>query len=82
MTYRSVSRKLYSNFSLQDPHRGPFTMDMETLNTLVAQGWMTELNYMTEQAAEAARALEAELLKDAKAGVDVRVRLVGVAVSQ
>lgn len=52
------------------------------MNTLIAQGLMTELNYMTAEEAEAAVALEAELLKDAAAGVDLRIRLIGAAVSQ
>jgi hypothetical protein len=52
------------------------------MNTLVAQGFMTELSYMTPEAAETARALEAELTRDAAAGVDLRIRLVGAAVSQ
>lgn len=51
----------------------------KTMNTLIAQGIMTELNYLTEEAAETARALEAELLADAAAGVDLRIRLIGAA---
>lgn len=52
-----------------------------TLGGLVFSGLSTELSYMTAEQAEAARALESELLADAAAGVDLRVRLVGVAVS-
>jgi hypothetical protein len=51
------------------------------MNTLLAQGIMTELNYLTEEAAETARALETELLADAKAGVDLRIRLIGASIS-
>jgi hypothetical protein len=51
------------------------------MNTLVAQGLMTELSYMTTDAAEAAIALETELLADAAAGVDLRIRLIGAAIS-
>lgn len=56
-------------------------LDMATLNTLLASGLMTELSYLTPEAAERAIALEAELLADAAAGVDLRIRLVGAAVS-
>ncbi len=55
---------------------------MQTLNTLIALGTMTELSYMTTDAQAAAIALETALLADAAAGVDLRIRLVGVAVSQ
>ena len=61
---------------------------MQTLNandTLAARflaGAVTELSHMTADAADAARALETALLADAAAGVDLRIRLVGVAVSQ
>jgi hypothetical protein len=51
------------------------------MNTLLAQGIMTELSYLTEEAAETARALETELLADAKAGVDLRIRLIGASIS-
>lgn len=57
-------------------------MTTETLGGLVLQGLASELSYMTTDAADAARALETELLADAAAGVDLRVRLVGAAVSQ
>jgi hypothetical protein len=53
-----------------------------TLNTLVAAGLMTELDYMTSDEAARALALETELVADAKAGVDLRARLIGEAVSQ
>lgn len=43
-------------------------------------GMATELSYLETDEAETARALEAELLADAAAGVDLRVRLVGRAV--
>ena len=52
-----------------------------SLNTLLAAGMLTELDYMTADEAEAAAALEAELILDAQAGVDLRARLIGVAVS-
>ncbi len=52
------------------------------MNTLVAQGLMTELDYMTADEAEQALALETELLLDAAAGVDLRVRLIGWEVSK
>lgn len=41
-----------------------------------------ELSYMSPDAAMTAAALEAELTLDARAGVDLRVRLVGAAISQ
>jgi hypothetical protein len=52
-----------------------------TLNTLLALGTMTELSYLGTDAQAAAIALETALLADAAAGVDLRIRLVGVAVS-
>lgn len=52
------------------------------LNTLVAACLMTELDYMTADEAARALALETELVADAKAGVDLRVRLIGEAVSK
>jgi hypothetical protein len=48
----------------------------ETLGSLFLAGATTELSYMTDAQADAARALEAELLADAAAGVDLRIRLV------
>lgn len=54
---------------------------LPTLNQLLAAGILTELNYMPADEATAARALEAELLADATAGVDLRARLVAAAVS-
>lgn len=53
-----------------------------SLNQLLAHGLLTELSYMTADEAEAATALEAELIADAQAGVDLRIRLIGAAVSQ
>ncbi len=53
-----------------------------SMNTLLALGMMTELSYMSADDQAAALALEAELLADAHAGVDLRIRLVGAAVSQ
>ncbi len=55
---------------------------MQTLNTLLALGTMTELSYMSTDAQAAAITLETALLADAAAGVDLRIRLVGAAVSQ
>ena len=57
-------------------------MNNATMNTLVAAGLMTELEYMAADEAARALALEAELVADAKAGVDFRVRLIGEAVSK
>lgn len=57
-------------------------MNNATLNTMVAAGLMTELSYMTADEAERALALETELMLDAKAGVDLRVRLIGWEVSK
>lgn len=57
-------------------------MNNATLNTLVAAGLMTELSHMTSDEAERALALETELMLDAKAGVDLRARLIGEAVSK
>jgi len=52
------------------------------MNALIIDGMFSELSYMTVDEQDAARALEAELLADAAAGVDLRIRLIGVAVSQ
>jgi hypothetical protein len=51
------------------------------MNAMLIAGLMTELSYMTTDAQEEALALEAELLADAAAGVDLRIRLVGAAAS-
>lgn len=51
------------------------------MNQLLAQGTMTELSYMTTDDAARAISLETELLADAKAGVDLRIRLIGQAAS-
>lgn len=59
-----------------------YTTDTRTLSQLLATGVLTELSYMSADEQLAAQALEAELIQDAKAGVDVRVRLIGAAVSQ
>jgi hypothetical protein len=53
-----------------------------TLGALLADGWRSELNYMSDAEAEAAQDLEAELTLDALCGVDLRARLIGRAVSQ
>jgi len=55
---------------------------MNTLNTLLASGLQTELNYLPADDQAAAIALEAALTADAKAGVDLRVRLIATAVSK
>lgn len=52
------------------------------MNTLLIEGLMTELDYMTTDEQADARALEAELIADAEAGVDLRIRLVGYEVSK
>jgi hypothetical protein len=57
-------------------------MNTMMLGGLVADGLATELDYMTADEAERAIALESELLADAAAGVDLRVRLVGYEVSK
>lgn len=63
-----------------NPHPAlTFILDM---NTLLIEGLMTELTYMTTDEQEAARVLEAELIADAEAGVDLRIRLVGFEVSK
>jgi hypothetical protein len=54
---------------------------MQTMSTLLAAGHLTELNYMTPEAQATAQALEIELLADAKAGVDLRIRLIGASIS-
>lgn len=53
----------------------------DTLGGLVFKGLATELDFMSEPDAQAARELEAELIADAQAGVDLRIRLIGVACS-
>ena len=47
-----------------------------TLAGLFLAGASTELSYLTADQADAARALETELLADAAAGVDLRIRLI------
>lgn len=54
------------------------TQATDTMGGLVFAGLTTELDFMSEAEAQAARELEAELLADAKAGVDLRIRLIGV----
>lgn len=54
------------------------TKGNETLGGLVFKGLSTELSYLTADEAEAARTLEAELIADAQAGVDLRIRLIAV----
>ncbi len=49
----------------------------ETLGGLMMAGLSTELDYLTTDEQAAARALEAELIADAQAGVDIRIRLIG-----
>lgn len=51
----------------------------ETLGSLFFSGAATELDYLTAEQADAARALETELIADAKAGVDLRIRLIAIA---
>ena len=53
----------------------------DTLGGLVFKGLASELDFMTGDQAQAARDLEAELIADAQAGVDLRIRLIGVACS-
>lgn len=52
------------------------TNTTETLASLFLAGAATELSYMNPAQADAARALETELLADAAAGVDLRIRLI------
>jgi hypothetical protein len=54
----------------------------DTLAARFLAGRASELSYMTDAQADAARALEAELTLDARAGVDLRVRLVGAGCSR
>lgn len=54
----------------------------ETLASLFLAGAATELSHMTAEQADTARALETELLADAAAGVDLRIRLIGYEVSK
>lgn len=56
-------------------------MTSDTLGGLVFKGLATELDFMSELDARAARELEAELIADAQAGVDLRIRLIGAACS-
>lgn len=53
----------------------------DTLGGLVFEGLASELDYLTVDQAQAARELEAELIADARAGVDLRIRLIGAACS-
>jgi hypothetical protein len=52
------------------------------MNALLVDGMMTELSYMSNDEKEAALALEAELLADAAAGVDLRIRVIGALISE
>lgn len=54
-------------------------VDSRSLSELVLAG--NELSYMSPDAAAAAVALEQELTLDALCGVDLRIRLIGAAVS-
>jgi hypothetical protein len=58
-----------------------FTTDPRTISQILAAGYISELSHLDADAQLAARTLEAELLADAAAGVDVRIRLIGEAVS-
>lgn len=53
----------------------------DTLGSLLLDGLSTELDYMSDEQASAARELEEELTLDALAGVDLRIRLIGFQVS-
>ena len=46
------------------------TTDNRTLNQLLAEGLMSELNYMTAEEAERAASLEADLIAAARAEVE------------
>jgi hypothetical protein len=52
----------------------------DTLAARFLAGAATELNYLTADQADAARKLESELLADAAAGVDLRIRLICAAI--
>lgn len=52
------------------------------MTSLLAGGLLSELDYMPADAQVRARQLELALLADAAAGVDLRIRLIGSAVSQ
>ncbi len=80
--WRDCALKSPPKKRLKADRRRTFTLSMQTLNTLLAQGTKTELSYMSADGQAAALALEAELLADAHAGVDLRIRLIGAAVSQ
>ena len=58
------------------------TLNAISLNQLLAAGLLEELSYMMTEEAEQAVALEAELMLDAAAGVDLRARLIGFEVSK
>ena len=75
---------------MRDVHRcmqRNIASDNRTLSQLLVDGLMSELStradgsvYMTADEQERARALEADLLADAQAGVDLRVRLINAAI--
>lgn len=75
---RADLRPLASGCASAAVHLGVAT---ETLGSLVLVGLTSELSYMTAEQATAARELEVELLADAAAGCDLRVRLIGAACS-
>lgn len=57
-------------------------VDGRNLVQLAGIGYATELDYLTEAEQIEAEDLAAELMQDALAGVDLRARLIGRAVSQ
>jgi len=55
--------------------------DARSAGELALDGLTTELSYLAPDAQAAALQLEAELIADAQAGVDLRIRLIGRACS-
>jgi hypothetical protein len=77
-------------FTLQGRDARPFYINMNalfartdgrTVSQLLAAGALTELAHLDADAQVAARDLEAELILDALAGVDLRARLIARACS-
>jgi hypothetical protein len=61
---------------------GPVAPFIINMNALLVAGMFSELSYMSNEEKEAALALESELLADAKAGVDLRIRVIGALISE
>jgi hypothetical protein len=52
------------------------------MNALLVAGMFSELSYMSNEEKEAALAIESELLADAAAGVDLRIRVISALISE